>query len=686
MKLKDRFSQWFSSSKLAEATPRDPKKTQVKKIGLAYKDGGRSEFEDQPIELEEISKAYHTDSYIKRAVDKHADLMFKEGWDIAGRNEQAAEYVWTRLKLMEEATATPMEELFYQVAYDLVLYGNAYLVKARQKGSQAGATGIKAVGYTSKQPVAGYFILPATVMKVSRDEFGKVLAYEQSSEGGEGVRFKQEDIVHFTYKRPTGRAYGVPFVFNVIDDVKLLRQIEENVARLIHRNLFPLYIYQVGIDKPGYEASDEEIETIREEIRDMPMDGGIVLPERHNISTVGAGGEALDASDYLKYYRQRVFTGLGMSDSVMGVGDSANKSTSDNHSADLHDGVKEFQRAFTESFQFNIINELLFEGGYDPVLNVDDEVRFTFNEVAYDAKIKKENHLTQLFTQNVITHEEMRMMMGLDPVTDEGRLYANMFAAINEGANNQGDNKNQPENQAGKQKSPGAPKRESIKESVEEEKQALTEQEVVVNLKKELPIDTYLFELKKAWTSLSEDVVQMTAGGKSQKEIEMFTFGAVKGLVASTNKKHVESAIRIGAKHVAMEHDYNGSLVHTLPEQLINKDNPSVEKLVDDMKVLFDKKMKEGTSSSILSIFESNQYRLKFIAKTEVYKGYNYGRGMMLKTLGYDKASIRNESSCEKCNKKKTIMLGDSFMRNMPPHHPNCECIVYIKPKKEVLS
>lgn len=153
-----------------------------------------------------------------------------------------------------------------------------------------------------------------------------------------------QKIWYFTYRKPSGRAYGIPFIFNALDDVKLLRQIEENVARLIYRNLFPLYLYKVGIDKPGFEATDEEIETLREEIRNIPVDGALVVPERHNIEVVGSQGQAIDANGYLKYFRQRVFSGLGVSDTIMGISDTANKSTSDNQSSDLNDSVKDFQK------------------------------------------------------------------------------------------------------------------------------------------------------------------------------------------------------------------------------------------------------------------------------------------------------------------------------------------------------
>lgn len=706
---------------VSEAPIRDPKKIAIKKVGQAIKGSGGGDFEEPTVDLEEISRAYHTDSYVKRAVDKYSELMFKEGWEISGKNEAASEYVWMRLKMMTEATGQPIDQLFSQIASDLVLFGNAYVVKARQKGSSA-ISGVKAVGYTGKQPVAGYFVLPPTTIQISRDDAGKINSYQQDAGGGTAFSIKPEDMIHFVYKRPTGRAYGIPFIYNVLDDVKILRQLEENVARLVYRNLFPLYLYKVGIDKPGFEATDEEIEEIRDQIRDMPMDGGIVVPERHDIKAIGAEGSALNADPYLKYFRQRVFTGLGVSDTVMGVGGTANKSTSDNQAADLFDGVKEFQRIYSDTIQLGIINELLFEGGFDPVVNPDDEVLFTFNEIQLDAKIKKENHITQLFTQNVITHEEMRTLMGLDPVTDEGRLYFNMVtgalaqqaadnamaqaqaSAAQTGANNAGDNKNQPANQHGKKTSPGNPKRESdenlgsISEKVEENSQeVLTQPNGMVNLTSELTIDSYLQTMKLSWDNLRDDVVQMIRNGKSENEVRGFATELVRQTLRSRSRQYIVSAMSKGLDSAVRDLNtpintasLNFSFAY---ERISEKSTSYIDRLINDVDKLISKAYGEDTMTDrlllVVGAFNSNEYRLSFIAKTELYRAYNYGRAVAAREIGLDTVGVQHhEHGCEECIGKvndKITLTDIDLIEAVPPHHPNCTCLVELNmPAEEV--
>jgi hypothetical protein len=686
-----------------EAAARDPKKTAIKKVGQAIKGSGSGAggFEDSPIDLAEIQAAYHTDSYIRRAIDKHVGLMFKNGWGFNGKNEKGTEYVWTRLKLMAEGTGKPIDELLDQLAFDFVLFSNAYLVKARAKGG-AMAQGVQAAGYTGKQPVAGYFILPPTTVKVARDDLGNITGYEQDTGGGNTVTFKPEDIIHLKYRQPTGRAYGVPMVSNVLDDVKLLRQLEENVARLVYRNLFPLYTYQVGLDKPGFEATDEEIEDIREQIRDMPMDGGIVIPERHNISVVGSGGSALDASPYLAYYRQRVFTGLNVSDTVMGIGGTSNRSTSDNQAADLFDGVKEYQHSFAVQFQQQVINELLFEGGYDPTLKPDDEVTFFFEEIELDAKIKRDNYLVQLFTQNAITHEELRQLMGLDPVADESRLYFNMVtgalaqqAADNalaqaqqsqQAANNAGQNKNQPTNQNGTKMSPGKPKA-SVSEKVEEK--VLTEDAKVVTLTTELPIKSYEESMSKYWSTLADDVVSRVKRGDSLNEIKAFAVELTRQSLKSKNRQYITTAMMKGLANGREELRQPGQKTTTVSfavNQVIAESEKYVNRLVDDVIHLVTAAQKkeavEDQLANIRGAFNSNQYRLSFMAKTEILRAYNYGLAIAAKEAGVKEVhTAGTEKACKECdtkNKQSIVLTDHNLIDVIPPHHPNCDCLVQL--------
>lgn len=443
---------------------RDPNSTRVRIATPKIGSGAAGQMEESPVSLVEIGRAYHSDSYIRRAVDKVVGLMFKSGWQFVSLNEDALNYVETRFRLMEESTGQSTEELLREGGMNFVLYANAPFVKTRGSENLANLT---ATGYYGGEPISGIFNVSPEYFGVQRDDFGNVETYSVTSDGGggEGVEFPPEDFSHLTYHKPTGRAYGVPYINNVIDDVLILRQIEENIARLVYRNIFPLQTYTVGRVEPGYEATDEEIDEVTEMIQNAPLDSIIVMPERHKIDTVSSNSGALDAYNYLRYFRQRVFTGLGVSESTMGIGDSSNRSTSDNQSSDLLDLVKDFQQNFASEFQ-NLVNEILFEGGFDPTLNKEDRVDFTFTEIEQAAKIARENHEMQKFMMNVQGLDQTRSNIGYEPAEDLSRYYINLFGTSSfssESAEGSVDSKDQPENQAGKQ---DAPNKDTMKASL----------------------------------------------------------------------------------------------------------------------------------------------------------------------------------------------------------------------------
>lgn len=311
---------------------RDPKKSIIKRIGLAFTSGsgGRDTFEPPAgFDFDEIEKAYNTEAYVRQAMDKYIDLMFKSGWDIVGKNQNSVDYIRLRLAAIADATHIPTKQLLIDIAEDMVVYHNVFIVKARMKGgSYSLPPGITATGVGNSEPVVGYFPLPVNTIQIARDSNGTIKKYKQEIGGADKpIEIKPEDMVHVYIDKPKGRAFGVPFLWAALDDIKLLRQIEELVARLIYKDIFPLYQYQVGLAQEGFEATDEEIEFVREQIAELTLDGGIVVPERHNISVIGSQGKALDAYQYLKYFEQRVFTGLGISETMMGRGDCYDEET-----------------------------------------------------------------------------------------------------------------------------------------------------------------------------------------------------------------------------------------------------------------------------------------------------------------------------------------------------------------------
>ena len=492
----------------------------VKKV--TYKENGDTDFEDPDFDLADIQNGYNTDSYIRQGVDKYVDQIFKEGYNFFGTDSNAVDYLKLRLAYIAEASNTPTNQLLMDIAEDVVKYGNCMIVKARNSDPNALPQGASVTGLYGKDPVVGYFCANPVTMKCKRDEFGTVIEWQQDNDGGTQT-FAPEDVVHFYYKREKGNAYGTSFLIPVLDDVRALRQAEENVLKMMYRNIYPFYHVAVGTEDAT--GTSKEVEQLKEAIDGMDVEGGLVTTERVKIQPI-ASDKVIDAEPYLKYMEARVFSGMGIPEIMFGRGNTANRSTGDNMTSEMADRIRAISKVIEMFFNSFIIKELLMEGGYDPVLNPDQAVEFKFNDNEVDVMIKKEVHAIYKYEHNAITEDEMRDELGMDPIPDGDRekMFVELITRENlrieaelnlqaqkEAAKQQGTNEtnNKQQNQGGKSSGGAGNKKSAKKDSLDAKTIGLVK-DSIDNL--EDSIDNYIKECFTSNTQilqskLSEKVV-----------------------------------------------------------------------------------------------------------------------------------------------------------------------------------
>ncbi len=384
---------------------------------VTFKDNSDTDFEDPNFDLEEIQTGYNTDSYIRQGVDKYVDQIFKEGYKFYGTDTLKVDYIKLRLAYIAEATGIPTNQFLIDIAEDLVKYGNCMIVKARNSDPNALPQGVNVQGLYGKDPVVGYFCANPITMKCKRDEYGVVTEWQQETDGNKAT-FNPEDVVHFYYKREKGNAYGTSFLVPVLDDVRALRQAEENVLKMMYRNIYPFYHVAVGTEEQT--GTSAEVDALKEAIDGMDIEGGLVTTERVEIKPI-ATDKVIDAEPYLKYMESRVFSGFGIPEVNWGRGGTASRSSSDNMMSEMADRIRAISRIIEMFFNEFIIKELLMEGGYDPVLDEDSVVEFRFNDNDVDVMIKKQVHAIYKYEHNAITENEMRDELGMDPIPDSDR-------------------------------------------------------------------------------------------------------------------------------------------------------------------------------------------------------------------------------------------------------------------------
>lgn len=635
-------------------------------------DSQSDDFSPPENDLSEVKSAIETDSYIKVALDKMYQLIFKAGYKITSNNEAAVEYLQQRIKLMEFGTGIPFDIMLQEIARDMIYYSNSFWVKSRVDKIQGGMQ-VKSV--LAKKPVGGYFRADPTIMEIKRDSSGALKQYKMS--GSEEKTFNAEDVVHFYADRDASNNFGTPRIISALEDVKILRKIEGNTLSLIYRFAIPLYQMKIGLPEQNMMATNQEIKEAQNQINKMPMDGIIVTNERTQFLAVGADGKAIDLSVYLNYYEKRVFTALNTSEAMMGRGGS--KQNADSMEGIMHDTVKYFQNVISIFIENGIFNELLLEGGYNPIMNMDDIVKFEFNEINLDTKVKMENHELVKYQSNGITFEEFRRAIGkkADGV-DESRLYSNMITTANaievinakvsaEGGSTNGNIKNgktTASNPTGAAKSTNTPSNQNgsssakIKESIDlSEGFELTEGDnTSENIKDYRKNFGNVYKLyKKIGNNISEKKAF------SDKDKETYSKQISNNLAEKMLEYAKEGYKKAGGQDYYP--DKNFERLITLSEKTVNNLFKDIAKKVN----------KADDDISIDSCFKFMEYRLRFACIYLSQKSYWCAYITSCKEQGIEKLELKLSDNHVK-EHDKTIDTNNYDLDKIPPFSPYCSC------------
>ena len=634
--------------------------------------------------LTEIQNAIKSDSYIKRFVTDYSQLIFKAGYNIVGENDAAAEYIRKRLRLMSFMTNESFDNLMIEIGNDLVAYSNAFLVKSRTDFNGINLSDLTINPVYDNKAVGGYFRIDPSTIEIQRDTNGAIKTYQQTL-GNDTVKFKPTDVIHFYIDKEPSNAFGTPRIASALEDVKMLRRIEGNVERLIYRCLFPITQMKVGIPQQGMMATDQEIKEAQQVVEQLVDDGLIITNEKVEFKNLGANNVALNAEPYLNYFEKRVFSALYLSTSIMGRGGV--KQDADSMEEQVHDAVKYFQKSISNFIQNNLFNELLLEGGFNPILNESDIVYFVFNEINLETKVKVENHYLNQYQGNAITFEELRQELGrradnisLDDVyanavtqknkmdlvwAGKGMLTPDGTASPENGdpktadkssdENKQISNTDQPENQHGK----SSVNIKEFKESADD-RNKITKKNIDI-YKKNFSIIYNKFQAMR--NDVCDDV----------KNQDAFTIPLTRESIMKMLEKYMEKELAAGYKK-AIRDCGNKNPDFTFDIQTINIVKETKNTIDEIFKEISKRIKKCETREEKESVFNSLEYRLRFLTEYTVSKAYWYAYVKTCNALGKEKVYVDFGNSEDKKSHKNVIDTKHFSLDDIPPFHAYCSC------------
>jgi hypothetical protein len=386
--------------------------------------------------LWEIAKAADVESYIGRAFQRHRELCMKQGWNIVGRDLERVRYVKRRLAeialVSKQTTGAMLRELFY----NLIAYANSFLILKRDP---LRSSGVRTQWHGRKlEPISGAYHADPTTMTVKQTATGLITSWRQKLHPASYPRkntknekfYPERDVVHVVLDKRSGFVFGTPYAISVLDDIRLMRRLEELVDIIAHKHAFPLFTFKVGTEqKPAGSIRSTsgnlvaEVDLAKSEIENMEFEGGLVITERHEIQMIGAEGKAMDLTPYLKHIERRVQGGLRLSDIDLGRGESANRNTAQSVTQTLVDACTEIQSVVSEEFSWQLIFPLLMEGGFNVDLSdLDNSMIFLkFPAIDTEEQRSQENHDMALYQGSYLGETEARGRGNMDPIQESER-------------------------------------------------------------------------------------------------------------------------------------------------------------------------------------------------------------------------------------------------------------------------
>lgn len=402
--------------------------SEVKYVGLKktnpsmihYSRRHRGEWFKPEYNFKQLQIAQHTDSILLRTIKKKADRFLIAGYELVGNSQDPVEYVSKRLAQMEYVSSKPWLFTLRETVEDLTRQGNCMWAKVRSLDSSSGEVRTDLSG-KELEPVASYYILPFETLEFKTKVNGEIKKVRQVGDDGEIREWSPQDIIHFYTDRKAGFTVGTPELLPAMDDIALLRRLEENVEELVETHLFPVYHYKIGTDampERVTEGGTTEAEVIKAKIEYMPAGSIYVSDHRHEITAIGAEGKALTIDNYLGYFKQRAISAAGGTEVDLGMSGQANRSTANTLSQSMTLDIEALQIVMKTFIDFFVIKEILLEGGYDP-FDSDNKVEIKFGIIDREERIALENQQIQMFTSNVRSLDEVRRTLGDKPVDEE---------------------------------------------------------------------------------------------------------------------------------------------------------------------------------------------------------------------------------------------------------------------------
>lgn len=339
-----------------------------------------------------IKEAKKMDGYLARALSQIIQKALKNGWSFKSKNQKNIKVVEKRFNELLADSGLNTRSFLREIVKNCVSYSNAFVLKSYlTKDSQ------KKLAFLTIMPVAGWEPLETRGPFVTKWQF--------TSNTGKTTVFDGKDIIHFHMNKEIDEVFGTPFISSVLEDAQLLRDLEGAVLEQYFSSTQKRTVFFVGTaNSPG---SEKEIDNLRNTLNNLDTNSDLIVTSRIKFEILEV--EYKEPTKLLETFKERIFAGLLMSSSGMGIS-GAGRQDADTQETKESIIVEDFQDAIEDILNNTLLKEISFEQFKS--LDYETIVEFCFNE-NFNDKERSDNHYLNLYNSGVIDFNELREFLKL---------------------------------------------------------------------------------------------------------------------------------------------------------------------------------------------------------------------------------------------------------------------------------
>jgi len=399
--------------------------------------------------MEDSEKAYRSDGLIAQAINMYSECY--KGFRFDGENAKAIETVKKRLNRISLANGKHYTTIIESLFHETWKLGNGFL--AIKRGNQSipanrcvyedrpyAISGFEVISARSLQPetVDGVDVWSRRDKKPTNLISNKakqlltgdcLISKFEPSKIKEHQYMEGMDLFHFAYKEQAENRWGFGLNFASLEATKTLRALEAATFVMSKNHMDPLIHHKVlrglGTGQGGGGLA-AEIEKADQMHRNGPVGGVVVTGPNHEFDYFGSESHAMRMGEILKIFTNRVLSGIGVTPFLMGMETGTLGAAQAAKELTLPK-KKQVIKNFENLLSFWVINQILYEEGFDPYTNENDRVFIRLIEVDEDEKIKSRNHWADLYAKGLVDLSEARKNADLPGMPNKALTHLNVI-------------------------------------------------------------------------------------------------------------------------------------------------------------------------------------------------------------------------------------------------------------------